>query len=83
MSGALKKSIKNNGITKVNKKERKFTDKFGRVLLNNFLLTLLQTRRSYQSTHPLHKHEQHLHSEFFVLVVMNFMTEIFRTVDLD
>ena len=29
-----------------------------RVLLNNFLLALLQTQRSYQSTHPLHKHER-------------------------
>ena len=29
------------------------------MLLNNFLLALLQTWRSYQSTHPVHKHEQH------------------------
>ena len=28
-------------------------------MLNNFLLALLQTRRSHQSTHPFHKHEQH------------------------
>ena len=54
----LKKSIKNNGIIKVNKKVRKFADKSGRVLLNNFLLPLLRTQRSCQSTHPLHKHEQ-------------------------
>ena len=43
MCRPLKKNIKNNGITKVNKKERKFTDKSGHVLLNNFLLALLQT----------------------------------------
>ena len=53
----LKKSIKNNGITKVNKKEGKFTDKSGHVLLNNSLPALLPTRRSYQSTHSLRKHE--------------------------
>ena len=59
MSRLLKKSIKNNDITKVNTKEGKFTDKPGRVLLNNFLSALLQTQRSYQSTHSLRKPEQH------------------------
>ena len=67
----MKKSIKNNDVTKVNKKEGKFTDNSGRVLLNNFLSALLRTQRSYQS----------IHSQFFVLVVINFMTEIFPTVD--
>ena len=52
MSRPLKKSIKNNVIIKVNKKVRKFRDKSGRVLLNNFLLALLRTQRSYQSTYP-------------------------------
>ena len=59
MSWLLKKSIKNNSITKLNIKEGKCTDKSGRVLLNKFLLALLWTQRSCQSTHPLHKHEQH------------------------
>ena len=58
MSRPLKKSIENNGIIKVNKKVRKFRDKPGHVFLRNFVLVLLRTQRSYQSTHPLHKHEQ-------------------------
>ena len=58
MSRPLKMSIKNNGIIKVNKNVRKFTDKSDRVLLNNFLLSLLRTQQLCQSTHPLHKHEQ-------------------------
>ena len=47
MSRPLKKSIKNNVIVKVKKKVRKFTDKSGRVLLNNFLLPLLRTQPSH------------------------------------
>ena len=58
MSRPFKKSIKNNGITRMKKKVRNFTNKSGRVLLNNFLLALLHTQRSYQITHPLHDHEQ-------------------------
>ena len=58
MSRPLKKSIKNNGIIKVSKKVTKFTDKSGRVLLSNFLLELLRSQRSYQSTHNFQKHEQ-------------------------
>ena len=54
----LKKSINHNGIIKVNKKLRVFTDKSARVLFKKFLLTFLQTQRPYQTTHPLHKHEQ-------------------------
>ena len=48
----------NKSIIKVSKKIRKFTDKLCRLLLNNFLWLLLRTQQSYQSTHPLHKHEQ-------------------------
>ena len=59
MSRLLKKSVKNNDITKVNKKEGKFTDKSGRVLLNNFLSALLRAQLSYQSTHSLRSYEQH------------------------
>ena len=58
MSRSLKRSIKNNGIIKAKKKVKKFTNKSGLVLLNNFLLSLSRTQRSYHSTHPLHKHEQ-------------------------
>ena len=41
MSRPFEKSIKNNGIIKVNKKIRKVTDKSGHVLLKNSLLPLL------------------------------------------
>ena len=58
MSKALKKSTKNKGIIKVNKKVRKVTDKSGCVLLKDFLLLLLGTQRSYWSNHPLHKYKQ-------------------------
>ena len=47
MSRALKKSTKNKGIIKVNKKVRKVTNKSGCVLLKYFLLLLLGTQRSY------------------------------------
>ena len=59
MSKALKKSTKNKGIIKVNKKVRKVTDKPGCVLLKDFLLLLFETQRSYYSNHPLHKYKQH------------------------
>ena len=60
-------------MIRVNKKVRKFRYKSGRVLLRAFcvivsdffvcychcfLLVLLRTQRSFQSTHHLHKHEQ-------------------------
>ena len=54
----IEKEHKTIDIIKMNRKVRKFIDKSGRVLLNNSLLTLLQTQRSYQSTHLLRKHEQ-------------------------
>ena len=41
MSKLFEKSIKNNGIIKVNKKIRKVTDTSGHVLLKNSLLPLL------------------------------------------
>ena len=47
----------NKSIMKVSKKVIKFTDKSCHALLNNFLLALLRTQQSYQSTHPLHKHK--------------------------
>ena len=43
MSRPLKKTIKNTGIIKVNKKVRTFTDKSDPILLKNFSLPLLQT----------------------------------------
>ena len=58
MSRLLKKSIKSRGIIKVNKMVKKIADKSDRVLLYKFLLQLMQTQRSYQSIHHLHKHEQ-------------------------
>ena len=74
MSRPLKKSIKNNGMMKVNKKVINFKNKSGGVLLRVFcvnvsvflcffffffvLLALLRTLQSCQSTHSLHKHEQ-------------------------
>ena len=58
MSKLFEKSIKNNGIIKVNKKIRKVTDKSGHVLLKNSLLPLLWIQRSCKSTHPLQKQEQ-------------------------
>ena len=54
----IEREHKTIGIIKVNRKVRKFIDKSGLVLLNNSLLILLQTQRSYQSTHLLRKHEQ-------------------------
>ena len=42
MSRPLKKSMKNNGIVKMNRKIRKVTDKSGRVLLNDSFLPLLR-----------------------------------------
>ena len=47
MSKALKKSTENKGITKVDKKVKKVTDKSDCVLLIDFLLLLLRTQRLY------------------------------------
>ena len=48
MPRPLKKSIKRNGIIKLNKKVRNFKDKAGHVLINSFLLPLLPPHQSYQ-----------------------------------
>ena len=60
MSRPLKKTIKNTGIIKVNKKVRTFTDKSDPILLKFFHCHCckLISLRSYKITHSLHKHEQ-------------------------
>ena len=82
MSRLLKKSL-NNDKTKMNKKEGKFTDKSGRVLSNNFwsALFLIEPNDYTRVLIPGANMNSTVHSQFFVLVVMNFMTEMFHTVD--
>ena len=96
MSSPLKKSIKNNGMIKGNKKVKKIGNKSGRVLLRVFCVIVRGFFRVIVSVFywhccklndntrvpiPCTNMNSSVHSQFSVLVKMIFMTKILYTVD--